>query len=372
MYRKTRAVVDLTKIKSNIEYLRSKISPSTRFLAVIKANAYGHGLLPVAKYLQRTKAADYFGIAIPEEGLILRKNGINLPILILGPSDPVDYDDIIQYDLIPTVFSRDAVIQIQKSAENLNKTCRIHLKVDSGMNRIGFKDVGMFRECVETIINSPNVILDGIFTHFAVSEETDSDFTEKQVACFSKYVDIIHSLGLQPLVHCANSGAIQNFPEYQYDMVRGGISIYGYHPLGKAANDRNLKPALTWKTEISHLKTIHEGESVSYGRHFIAAKDTMVATIPVGYGDGYKRCLSNLSFVLIHGVKVPVIGNVCMDQLMADVSAVEHPQIGDEVILIGHQGNSVINADDLSELADTISYEILLSINDRVPRDYIE
>jgi len=369
MLRATNAEIRLSNIAHNIQVIRSKLAPETKYLAVVKANAYGHGIEEVARFVQRCDV-DYLAVAIAEEGAKLRAAGITLPILILGASMDTHLECIVENDLIPTVFSSHTLKQLQKTAARLGKLCKFHFKIDSGMNRIGYTDKDTFRESLALLQNCPNLRFDGMFTHFAVSE-SDSNFTLQQAQVFREYVDIVHKAGYRPILHAANSGAALSLPELQFDMVRGGIAMYGYHPAGKPDEDLDLRPALSWKTNVVNVKTIAIGESVSYGRRFIAEQPTVVATLPVGYGDGYKRRLTGRGEVLIHGQRAPLLGTVCMDQVMCDVTHIKNVAIGDEVVLIGQQGDESITADELAVHADTISYEILLSISDRVPRIYL-
>lgn len=371
MIRATRTEIALPNIEHNIAVIRAGLKPETKFLAVVKANAYGHGLEEVAQYACR-QGADYLGVAIAEEGVRLRAAGVSAPILILGASMDTHIDCILAYNLTPTVFSIHTLRQLQSAAADAGKTCRFHFKVDTGMNRIGFVRTDAFEEALQYLSQCPNLIFEGMFTHFAVSELADKSFTRRQAARFDEFVSIAARYGYHPILHAANSGGALELPEYQYDMVRGGIAMYGYHPAGHADENIDLRPVLSWKTNIVNIKEIAAGETVSYGRTFTASGRTLVATLPVGYGDGYKRCLSNRASVLIHGKRAPQIGTVCMDQIMCDVTDIPDAAIGDEVILLGSQGNETITADEMARWADTISYEILLSISERVPRVFLD
>lgn len=371
MIRATRTEIALSNIAHNISVIRAGLKPETKFLAVVKANAYGHSLEEVARYAC-DHGADYLGVAIAEEGVRLRTAGIKAPILILGASMDTHIGCILEHDLTPTVFSIDTLKQLQAAAAAAGKQCRFHFKVDTGMNRIGFVSTEAFEAALQYLAECPNLIFEGMFTHFAVSELPDNSFTRQQAARFDDFVAIAARYGYHPILHAANSGGALELPEYQYDMVRGGIAMYGYHPAGHAVGSADLRPVLSWKTNIVNIKEIAEGETVSYGRTFTASRRTLVATLPVGYGDGYKRCLSNRASVLIHGKRAPQIGTVCMDQIMCDVTDIPGAAIGDEVILLGCQGDETITADEMARWADTISYEILLSISERVPRVFLD
>lgn len=370
MLRATNTEIQLNRIAHNIAEIKTRLRPETKYLAVVKANAYGHGIEEVARFVQRN-GADYLGVAIAEEGARLRMAGVTIPILILGASMDTHLECIVENDLIPTVFSSHTLLQLQSAAARLGRLCRFHFKIDTGMNRIGFTHTEDFREALSLLQDCPNLRFDGMFTHFAVSELPDHSFTLQQGARFREYVALAHAAGYHPLLHAANSGAALGIPELQFDMVRGGIAMYGYHPIGYPVDGIDLLPALSWKTSIVNIKTIRPGESVSYGRRFIAEKETRVATLPVGYGDGYKRSMSGRAEVLIHGRRAPLVGTVCMDQVMCDVTGIPDAAIGDEVVLLGSQGAETISADEIAGWADTISYEILLSISDRVPRIYL-
>ena len=370
MLRSTYAVVHFNAIDHNIRIAKKKLSPNVKLLAVIKANAYGHGLCEIGKHLDQNNDVDMFGVALCEEGIRLRNAGVKKPILILGVTDEAHFDSVVEYDLIPAVFTSEQVKQFSTSAVRQKKQAKAHLKIDTGMHRIGVCSSDELEAVLNAFDNCPSVLLDGVFTHFAKSEE-DSKFTAQQASRFNEFVALIHSHGFFPIVHAANSGAILNAAEqYSFDMVRLGISMYGYHPDGVSTSSSGLVPALSLVSHISHLKQLGPGMGISYGQKYVTSKDTAVATVPIGYGDGYKRCLSSKSFVLIGGHRCPQIGSICMDQLMVDVTGIPDVRIGDEVILIGSQGAEAITADELALLAGTMSYEILLSISERVPRVY--
>lgn len=370
MLRLTHVVVDLPAIAHNVTLLRRRIGENVKYCAVVKANAYGHGIVEVSKYLLE-HGVDVLGVAITEEGIRLREAGITAPILIVGSTPDCAIPDIIRYDLMPTVFSPHTLLLLQACAETAGQQCAFHFKVDTGMHRIGFVTVDDFNEALDTLKACPNLHFAGLYTHFAVSELADKQFTMLQYDRFNRFRDAAYVRGYRPTLHISNSGALLDLPVLHLDMVRGGIVLYGYHPIGHAVEDVDLRPALTWKTEVSFVKDVPAGEGVSYGLRFVTTRPSRIATLPVGYGDGYKRCMSNHAEVLIHGVRVPQIGTVCMDQMMCDVTDVPNVNIGDEVILLGRQGEESITADEMAGWADTISYEILLSISERVPRVYL-
>lgn len=372
MLRSTYAVIHFNAIDHNIRTARKKLSPNVKLLAVIKANAYGHGLCEIGEHLDQNNNVDMFGVALCEEGIRLRNAGVRKPILILGVTDKDHFDSVVEYDLIPAVFTAEHINQLSAAAARHKRQAKAHLKIDTGMHRIGVCSSSELGAVLDALDRNPNVLLDGVFTHFAKSEE-DPQFTAEQASRFKESVELIHSRGLFPTVHAANSGAILNAAElYSFDMVRLGISMYGYHPDGVSTDKSGLIPALSLVSHISHLKHLGPGMGISYGQKYVTSRNTSVATIPIGYGDGYKRCLSSRSFVLIGGRRCPQIGAICMDQIMVDVTEVPDVHVGDEVILIGSQGTEHITADELASFAGTISYEILLSISERVPRVYLD
>ncbi|HWR23500.1 MAG TPA: alanine racemase [Feifaniaceae bacterium] len=370
MLRPTHVIVDLDALRYNISALRGHVGKDTKFMAVVKANAYGHGIVETSLAAQYA-GAEYLGVSIPEEGMKLRDAGIKADILILGGMLPESAELAVAYNLIPTVYSAALLEALQREANRQNSVCRIHIKADTGMNRIGIKTVEEFRALLKQALHSPNIRVEGLFTHFAVSELADKSFTREQAGRFMEFVRAAREMGVSPLLHASNSGALLDLPEeLRFDLVRAGIAMYGYHPGPGCGEGVDLKPVLTWKTAVTHVKSIDPGDTVSYGRRYTAKEPRVIATLPAGYGDGYKRCLSNKAYVLIHGKRVPVVGTVCMDQFMVDVTEIEGVKVGDEAVLLGRQGGASFDADDMAALADTISYEILLSINDRVPRVY--
>ncbi len=370
MLRPTHTIIDLDALRHNIAVLREHVGRETKFMAVVKANAYGHGIVETSLAAQYA-GAEYLGVSIPEEGMKIRDAGVTANILILGGMLPEAAELVVAYDLIPTVYSFALLEALQREAHKHNTVCRIHIKADTGMNRIGVKTVKEFRELLGRALACPNIKVEGLFTHFAVSEIPDKSFTIEQGRRFLEFIHAAREMGVSPLLHASNSGALLDLPEeLKFDIVRAGIAMYGYHPGPGCGEGVDLKPVLTWKTAITHVKQIEPGDTVSYGRRYTATEPRVIATLPVGYGDGYKRCLSNKAFVLIHGKRVPVVGTVCMDQFMADVTELDDVRVGDEAVLLGCQGDACFDADEMANLADTISYEILLCINDRVPRVY--
>lgn len=369
MQRPTKAVIDLNAYKMNIAALRSALKPGTKFMAVVKANAYGHGIIEIAKTALEC-GAEYLGVATPEEGLSLRNAGIKAPVLIFSGVYEGYADFIVRHKLTATVFSKAILQALQNAAQRAGEVIPVHVKLDTGMNRVGIKTNDELEDLLKTAAVCRNVVIEGLYTHFAVSEIPDKSFTREQADRFRQMYAIVQKAGFSPMLHASNSGAVLSMPELNFDMVRAGISMYGYYPGDKDAKVI-LHPVLSWKSAVSFVKRIEPGDTVSYGRTFTAKRPMTVATLPLGYGDGYKRCLSNKGYVLIRGKRAPIVGIVCMDQFMCDVTKIEGVQPGDEAVLIGKQGNEFISADEMAGWAGTISYEILLSISERVPRVYI-
>lgn len=371
MQRSTYVIVDSGALRHNIAELRSRLAPGTRYLAVVKADAYGHGVVHVARAALQA-GADYFGVAIPEEGIELREAGVTVPILVFGGLLPEYAEMMVRYDLSATLFQMPMLRALVHAAEKHGKVAKVHIKVDTGMNRVGLKSMEELQALLTEIRNSDRIVLEGLYTHFAVSELQDKAFTLLQLERFREMAAAVRAQGFSPLLHATNSGGALDLPlEAGLDMVRGGISMYGYYPGPGCGDWARLRPVLSWKTAIVYIKEIAPGETVSYGRQYTADTQRRVATLPLGYGDGYHRCMSGKAQVLLHGKRAPVLGTICMDQLMVDVTDIPEAALGDDVFLIGGEGPQAITADDLAQWAGTISYEILLTISGRVPRLYI-
>ena len=370
MLRSTYAVVSPAAMDRNIALALRGLNPGTKLLAVIKANAYGHGLTEIGTHLDANPDVTMFGVALCEEGVRLREAGVKKPILILGVTDDAHFDAVVQYGLTPAVFTPAHVRSLAAAAQRAEKSAEAHIKIDTGMHRIGVTDDAMLSSVLDAFDVCKGVKLSGVFTHFAKSEN-DPAFTALQAGRFDRAVAAVRARGYAPIVHAANSGAILGNVDYSYDMVRYGIAMYGCHPDGVSTPGSGLSPALSLVSHISNLKTLAPGEGVSYGQKFVTSRETVVATLPIGYGDGYKRALTGKASVLIGGKRCPQIGTICMDQIMVDVTDVPGVSLGDEAVLLGRQGDEEISADELAALANTISYEILLSISERVPRVYI-
>ena len=358
--------MDLRAIAANTAVLKKAISPTPFLMAVVKANAYGHGLVPVAKTALQN-GADWLGVALPEEGEALRSVGVTAPILVLGGVNEKGAEASVRFGLTQAVFDRERVALLEAAAARQGTVALAHLKCDTGMGRIGVRTEKELRAVLEEIQLSPHVRLTGAFTHFADADSADPAYSLAQIQAFDRMRALLPP-GL--LCHAAASAAGLKYPQARYQMVREGIALYGCPP---AAECPALTPALSWHTEIVYVKTIPAGACVSYGCAFQAQRETRVATLPVGYGDGYHRALSGKASVLIGGKRCPVIGRVCMDQIMADVTDVPPKDcaLGAPAVLLGRQGNEEITAEELASWAGTISYEMLLAATARVPITYL-
>jgi alanine racemase len=374
LMRPTRVVIDLIKLENNIKEIKSQLDSKTAIMAIVKANAYGHGILEVAKAALKS-GAHSLGVAIPEEGVKLRRGGIDCDILVLGGFATDQINLILDYNLSICLFSLDSAMLINKLAGEKRKKVKVHLKVDTGMGRIGVRDREEAVKLGIAINQMEHLILEGIFTHFSSADEPDQNYSSIQLDRFVSVVNDFRRAGIHPVwIHAANTASMVNFPKSHFNMVRIGIGIYGYIP-GHALDSKRVikvEPVLSWHTRVLHIKSIGVGSAISYGRTYIAQEPRIIATLPVGYGDGYSRLLSNKGWVLIRGKKAPIVGNICMDQMMVDVTDIPGTEVGDDVVLIGRQGDRSIFADDLAKLYGTISYEVLTGISARVPRIYGE
>ena len=370
--RPTHAEIDLSAIAANVALACRLAGPETRVMAVVKADAYGHGAVPVAR-VALAAGATWLGVAIPEEAVPLRAAGIASRILVLGPVAPDQADLVAAHDLDQCVSDQAQAEALDRAARACGRVLGIHLKVDTGMGRVGLRPREL-HGVAEKIRALPSVRLAGLMTHFADAEAEEPGFAREQLARFADAARDLPAVpqGGMPLRHAANSAALLFLPEARLDLVRPGIMLYGYHPRGpRGGPEPPLRPALRLRTAISQIRDVAQGESVSYGRTFVAPRDLRVATLPVGYADGCGRLLSNRGQVLIRGQRVPIVGRVCMDMTMVDVSGLPDVRVGDEAVLIGRQGADEITADEVAELQGTISYEILCRIGPRVPRIYL-
>ena len=372
-YQRVWAEVDLDAIWENMVHMKENIAENTNILAVIKTDGYGHGGVPIAKMLEQLDFMFGYAAATYEEAHVLREAGVKKPILILGYTFPYCYEELIREEIRPAVYRRDTVEELVAAAAKVGQKAKVHIKVDTGMGRIGITPDEEGLEFVRFLMGHPELEVEGIFTHFAKSDEEDKTSAYHQLALFQNFIDRIQTeLGLTiPVKHCSNSAAILEMPQANMDMVRAGITTYGLYPSEEVSKDIvPLRAAMSLYSHIVYCKTIHAGQSVSYGGLFTAQKDTRVATIPVGYGDGYPRSLSGKGYVLIRGKKAPILGRVCMDQFMVDISEIPGVMEGDKVTLLGVDGTERITAEELGELSGRFNYEFVCDLGKRIPRVY--
>ena len=368
--RPTAAEIDLRAIARNVGCAVRMAGPDAAVMAVVKADGYGHGAVPVAR-TALASGATWLGVAIPEEAAPLRAAGLECRILVLGPIPPEQAELVVILRLDQCVTDPGQAEALARAAARRDRVVPLHLKIDTGMGRVGVAPC-QAPGVAGRIAALSGVRLDGVMTHFAEAEAEDQAFTRAQLASFNATLKALRAAGVRPgLRHAANSAGLLYVPEARLDLVRPGIMLYGCHPRGGGCRDPELAPALRLRTAVSQVKDVSRGDSVSYGRTFIATRDTRVATLPLGYADGVGRLLSNRGQVLIRGQRASVIGRVCMDMLMVDATAIPDVEIGDEAVLIGRQGDAEIGADEVAALLGTISYEVLCRIGPRVPRVYI-
>lgn len=359
--------IDLDAIRENIETVRRKTG--TAVMAVVKADAYGHGAVPVAQHLR--DICSFFGVSSAAEALELRQAGLDNPILILGHT-PVDaFPLVVEQEIRPAIFRWEDALALSEEAQRQGKTAKFHFAVDTGMSRIGFQAEEDAAELCCRIAGLPGLCPEGLFSHFATADCADLSKAREQARKFDWFCDLLKQRGLEiPIRHMNNSAGLMNFTD-QYDMVRCGIVTYGLYPSPEVDPKLlPLKPALSWHSHISHVKTLPAGREVSYGGLYVTREDTRVATIPVGYADGYWRSLSGRFYVLIHGRRAPILGRVCMDQLMVDVTHIPQTQPGDPVTLVGRDGDEVITVEQIAGEAGSFNYEFICGISRRVPRVY--
>jgi alanine racemase len=379
----TWAEVDLNAYAHNITELRRIANRGTRLMAVVKANGYGHGAVEVGRQALG-RGAEYLGVARLSEAVQLREAGLDGPILIFGYTPPDLAEPLFIYDLTQTVYSIEAASILSDLAAHQGKKLNVHIKVDSGMGRLGLllkepaaggqsdqPNLNPVQE-VLTISRLPGLAVEGIFTHFATADSTDKSYARRQLEKFLDFANLLRRKGLEPpIMHAANSGALIDIPDSHLDMVRPGIATYGLYPSDEVnKNNLDLKPVMTLKSRIIHIKQVPAGFNVSYGITYQTQNPTTIATVPIGYADGLNRLLSNQGHMLIHGQKAPIVGRICMDLTMLDVGSIPGVEIEDEVIVFGRQGNEAITADEVAAELNTINYEIVSTITGRVTRVY--
>jgi alanine racemase len=366
----TVAEVNLKALEFNYRQIQKKIPKGVNILAVVKADAYGHGAIPVSLKLEKL-GVEYLGVAISDEGVELRKGGVKAPILILGGIYKEDGDRVLQYNLTPVVFQREHLKALTKAAERRQRKVKVHLKVDTGMGRLGVP-MDHWAPFLEELNRFPRIEIEGILSHFSMSNGKET-FTARQWKEFQRAIGMAKEMGVSwKYLHMANSATLTAFPHYSGNLVRPGIMLYGSCPSPRLKRLIRLKPVMTLKTHIHFLKSIPPGAKISYGGTFVTKRESLIATLPIGYADGYNRHLSNQGEVLVRGKRAPIVGTVCMDFVMVDVTEIPNVSSGDEVVLVGKQGRQSITAEEIAKRINSISYEVLCSIGKRIPRVYKE
>ncbi len=374
-YQRVYAAVNLDAVWNNMEQMHRNLSPGTKIIGVLKTDAYGHGAVQIAQELEKMDYVFGYATATFEEAMILRHTGFVKPILVLGYTFPYCYEDLIKYDIRPTVFRQDSIEQLSACACKAGRPVRVHVKVETGMNRLGINPDESGLRFLERILQSEGIILEGIFTHFARADETDRTATIRQLNLMHDFVEAAEQrTGYSiPVKHCSNSAGIVEFPEANMDVVRAGITLYGLWPSEEVSRDIiSLQPVLSLKSRIVSIKEVEEGTPVSYGGIYVTPHKMRIATIPVGYGDGYPRSLSGKGYVLIRGRKAPVLGRICMDQFMVGLENIPDAMEGDEVTLIGEDQGEKITMEALGDLSGRFNYELACDLGKRIPRVYLK
>ena len=372
-YLRNSAEVSLKAIRHNVMEVKKRIPEGVKLLAVVKADAYGHGAVPVAKALE--DLADYYAVAMLEEAAELREAGIQHPILILGYTSPSQYEELLKLDICPCIYDRHTAECLSAAAVRLGLTAKPHIAVDTGMTRIGFQVTEEDADVIAAVSGLPNLKIEGLFTHLSCADMTDKTHSRGQFALYAEMLDMLEARGVAiPVRHICNSAAVMEFDDDRYDMVRAGIVQYGIYPSEEVDKTRmDLIPALAWKSHVIHVKEVGPGKGVSYGATYVTERpSTRIATVSVGYADGYPRALSNKGRVLIRGRSAPILGRVCMDQMMVDVTEIPDVQVEDEVTLIGWDGEEHIPVEEVADPAGRFNYEMLCTISSRVPRVYVD
>lgn len=371
-YYRAQVNINLDAIRSNINEIRRHLKKDTKLMVIVKADAYGHGAVAVSKALENG-LADAFGVAIIEEAVELRKAGITKPILILGFTPREQFDLVVSYDVIQTVYQYEMAQELSKEAIKQGKTAKIHIKVDTGMSRLGFSDSQESITEIKKISTLKGLYIEGIFSHFANADEKDKSSVNDQIRRFNDFYRRLENEGIHiPIRHMANSAGVIEFPDAQYEMVRCGIVTYGLYPSEYVNHSfANLIPAMELKSHVVYIKEVPPGTGISYGSTYITKRKTKVATIPVGYADGYSRNLSNVGKVIIRGKYAPIIGRICMDYFMVDVTDIEDVTQGDTVTLLGKDGDCVISAETLALWSHSFPYEMVCTVGKRIPRVFL-
>lgn len=372
-YSRVYARVDLDAIASNMEHMKQKLNENTKIMAVIKADGYGHGAVQIAQMMENIDYIWGYAVATLDEAVVLKSEGMKKPVLVLGCVFPDQYMEMLKNEIRMNVYTEEMAEAISQIAVREGMTAYMHIKLDTGMARLGFDTDTESLNAIYRISQMKNVCMEGIFTHFAKADDTDKTFTQKQIQDFLWMTKNLKEKGVEfQYEHCANSAAIMDVPDAYFDLVRAGISTFGLYP-SETVNKENirLKPAMALKSHVAFVKNIQAGTPISYGGTYVSDKPMRIATIPVGYADGYPRNLSNKGFVLIRGKKAPIVGRVCMDQFIVDVTHIDGVSFGDKVTLIGRDGNESITIEMLSELSGRFNYEFICDLGKRIPRVFV-
>lgn len=371
MLRPVWAEIDLSAIENNIREIRRLTKPSAKVMAVVKANAYGHGAVEVSKTVL-TNGADWLAVALLQEAVELREAGFSVPILILGYTPLEQMELVITNDLRQTIYSLEQAEALSSAAGKAGRKATVHIKVDTGMGRIGFLPKQESIDSIIKIARLPHLEVEGIYTHFAIADAEDKDYSIEQLQYFQWLLDQLAKSGLHISIrHAANSAGLIDLPEAHFDLVRPGLILYGMYPSNEVQKTKLfLRQAMSLKAEVSYVKQVAKGTAISYGCTFVTARHSQIASLPLGYADGYTRLLSNNTDVLIKGKRAPIVGRVCMDQCMIDVTGFEDVAMGDEVVLMGRQENEFISAEEIASRIGTINYEVVCMFSSRVPRVY--
>mgnify|MGYP002550646528 FL=1 len=372
-YTRIRARIDLDAIEYNIEKMKENLPEDTKLIVVAKADCYGHGALQTTSLLSLKEYVWGFAVATLDEAIVLRRGGITKPILVLGCIFPEQWVDALENNIRITVYTEELTKVLSDLAVKIGRKAYVHVKLDTGMGRIGFTPGKEGADKIEEISKLPNIVMEGLYTHFSKADEGDKSYTMKQMEAYTWMKEELAGRGITfSYYHCCNSAGIIDLKGAGQNLSRAGISTYGMYPSEEVHKENvDLKPALDLISHVAFVKWVDEGEMISYGGTYVTKRRTKIATIPVGYGDGYPRSLSNKGYMLIHGKKAPIIGRVCMDQCMVDVTEIEDVKFGDEVVLVGRDGDEYLSVETLSRLSDRFNYEFVCLMGKRIPREYI-
>lgn len=371
-YRRCYAEISKKALLHNLQEIKKRLAPGVRLLAVVKADAYGHGMKEIARLIGQE--VDFFAVATVEEALELAGGGVPKPVLVLGYTAPVQYQEVISAGIRPTIYNLEDAKHFQEAAKKSGRRAPVHIAIDTGMTRIGFGIEEKDADAIEEIYRMPNIEVEGIFSHFSCSDQEDKAYCYFQIDNFSKMLGMLKERQVEiPIRHLANSAGIMEFDDYRYDMVRAGIVLYGIYPSEDVQKNRmDLVPVLSWKTHVIRVREVGAGVSVSYGATYTTTKPTRIATLSVGYADGYPRALSSRGHVLLHGKYAPIIGRICMDQMMVDVTDIPETAVGDIVTLVGKDHEKSISIEEVADPAGRFNYEMLCGISPRVQRVYMD